>query len=154
MRQYATWKRNNRIERIKQAEVELALHPVTKAIESSSERVIMKKSILIKGLLIAVSLPLLAGCVVYRQPPPPVAVAPAGEVVVDTAPPPPQVEVVPVCPGPVELWFWVPGRWVWRDHWVWVGGSWQSRPHPHAVWVAGHWGWRHHGYVWIDGHWR
>jgi hypothetical protein len=43
----------------------------------------MEKNILVKGLLIAVSLPLLAGCVVYERPPRAV-VAPAGsEVVVD-----------------------------------------------------------------------
>jgi hypothetical protein len=114
----------------------------------------MKKSVLIKSLLIATCLPLLAGCVVYERQPPPAAVAPAGAVVVDTAPPPPQVEVIPACPGPVTLWFWVPGRWVWHDRWVWVGGNWQPRPHPNAVWVAGHWGRRHGGYVWIEGHWR
>jgi hypothetical protein len=114
----------------------------------------MEKNILVKGLLIAVSLPLLAGCVVYERPPRAV-VAPAGsEVVVDAAPPPPQVEVVPAGPGPVELWFWTPGCWVWRDHWVWVGGRWAARPHPNAVWVTGHWGRRYHGYVWVEGHWR
>ena len=113
----------------------------------------MKRRFFIKALLIAVSLPLAAGCVVYRQPRA-VAVAPAGEVVVGTAPPPPQVEVVPACPGPVNVWFWVPGCWAWRDHWVWVGGHWAARPHPNAVWVVGHWGRRHHGYVWVEGHWR
>ena len=114
----------------------------------------MKKSVLIKSLLIATCLPLLAGCVVYERQPPPAAVAPAGAVVVDTAPPPPQVEIIPACPGPVTLWFWVPGRWVWHDRWVWVGGNWQPRPHPNAVWVTGHWGRRHGGYVWIEGRWR
>ena len=114
----------------------------------------MKKSILIKALLIAASVPLLAGCVVYR-PPRAVEVAPGqSEVVVDTAPPPPRVEVVPVAPGSARLWVWTPGRWVWHDRWVWVGGEWVRRPHPHAVWMAGHWGWRRHGYVWIEGHWR
>jgi len=114
----------------------------------------MKKFISTKAILIAASLTLLAGCVVYRQPRA-VEVAPAqSEIEVNTAPPPPQAEVVPAAPGPVELWVWVPGRWVWRDHWVWVGGSWQSRPHPHAAWVRGHWVWRHRGYVWVEGHWR
>jgi hypothetical protein len=115
----------------------------------------MKKSILTKSLLIAVSLPMMAGCVVYERQPPATAVAPAGgAVVVNTAPPPPQVEVVPACPGPVDLWFWTPGYWAWRDHWVWVGGRWAARPHPNAVWVVGHWGRRHRGYVWVEGHWR
>ena len=114
----------------------------------------MKKTILVKGLLIAVSLPLLAGCVVCERPPRAVVAPAGGEVVVDTAPPPSQVEVVPACPGPVELWFWTPGCWVWRDHWVWVGGRWAARPHPNAVWVTGHWGRRYHGYVWFEGRWR
>ena len=114
----------------------------------------MKKSILVKSFLVAACLPLLAGCVVYERQPPPAAVAPAGAVVVDAAPPPPRVEVISACPGPATLWFWVPGRWVWRDHWVWVGGNWQPRPHPAAVWMAGHWGRRHGGYVWVEGHWR
>jgi hypothetical protein len=115
----------------------------------------MKKSVLVKGLLIAVSLPLLAGCVVYERQPRAVEVAPAGsEVVVDAAPPPPQVEVIPACPGPVDVWLWTPGYWAWREHWVWVGGRWAARPHPNAVWVGGHWGRHRHGYVWIGGRWR
>jgi len=114
----------------------------------------MKKAILAKGLLIAVALPLLAGCVVYREPRAVEAAPAGGAVVVNTAPPPPQVEVIPACPGPANLWFWVPGRWVWRNHWVWVAGGWQRCPHPHAVWVAGHWGRRHGGYIWVEGRWR
>ena len=102
----------------------------------------MKKSNLTKWLLIAASLPLLAGCVVYEEPP---AVA---------AQPPPQAEVVPAAPGPVTVWFWIPGQWVWRGGWVWVGGRWEARPHPGAVWVAGGWGRHGHHRVWIEGHWR
>lgn len=108
----------------------------------------MKKSILIKSLLVAASLPLLAGCVVYEQPGPPVAE-------VDVNPPPPQVEVVPACPGPVDVWFWVPGAWQWNGgSWVWAGGRWAARPHPGAVWVGGGWGWHAHRRVWVGGHWR
>ena len=110
-------------------------------------------------MLIAFSLPLLAGCVVQERqpvavaaPPPP---PPGGQVVVtDEAPPPPQVEVVPAAPGPVTVWFWVPGAWEWRGHWVWVGGRWAARPHPGAVWVHGGWGWHGHRRVWVEGHWR
>ena len=125
---------------------------------------IMKKSILIKSLLIAASLPLLAGCIVERpartvtvvQPAPPPGGPPPADVVVTQpeAPPPPQVEVVPVAPGPLTLWLWVPGCWEWRGHWVWTAGRWAPRPHPHAVWVAGHWGHRGGGYVWVGGRWR
>ncbi|MGA9777294.1 MAG: hypothetical protein WBS33_03385 [Verrucomicrobiia bacterium] len=103
----------------------------------------MKKSNLIKSLLTAASLPLLAGCVVYEQQPAAVA-----------APPPAQTEVVPVAPGPPDVWFWIPGEWVWRGQWVWVGGRWGARPHPGAVWVHGGWGWRGHHRVWVEAHWR
>jgi hypothetical protein len=128
-----------------------------------SNSLIMKKSTLIKSLLIAAGLPLLAGCIVERPArtvtvvqPAPTPGAPPGEVVVTQpeAPPPPQVEVVTVAPGPLDLWLWVPGCWEWRGNWVWVGGRWAPRPHPHAVWVAGHWGHRGGGYVWVGGRWR
>jgi hypothetical protein len=117
---------------------------------------IMKKSILTKSLLMAVGLPLLAGCVVYERQPAVVAAPPPGSqvVVTDETPPPPQVEVIPVAPGPLTVWFWVPGAWEWRGHWVWVGGRWAARPHPGAVWVHGGWGWRGHHRVWVEGHWR
>jgi hypothetical protein len=126
---------------------------------------IMKKSILIKSLLITAALPLLAGCVVYErparpvtvvQPAPPPGAPPPAEVVVTQpeAPPPVQVEVMPVAPGPLDLWLWVPGCWEWRGHWVWAAGRWAPRPHPHAVWVAGHWGHRGQGYVWVGSRWR
>ena len=120
----------------------------------------MKKSILAKSLVLAVGLPLLAGCIVERpartvtvvQPAPP----PGDQVVVEQPenPPPPQVDIVTVAPGPLDLWYWVPGCWEWRGHWVWAGGRWAPRPHPHAVWVGGHWGHRGHGYVWVGGRWR
>jgi hypothetical protein len=116
---------------------------------------IMKKSILTKGLLLAASLPLLAGCVVFERQP--VAVAPpSAEVVVAQPenPPAPQVEVMPAPPGPLTLWLWVPGGWEWRGQWVWARGHWAPRPHPHAIWVAGHWDRHDHGYVWVDSHWR
>ena len=125
---------------------------------------IMKKSILIKSLLIAACLPLLAGCIVERparpvtvvQPTPPPGAPPPAEVVVTQpeAPPPVQVEVMPVAPGPLDLWLWVPGCWEWRGHWVWAAGRWAPRPHRHAVWVAGHWGHRGQGYVWVGSRWR
>ncbi|HEY5043204.1 MAG TPA: hypothetical protein VIK53_14515 [Verrucomicrobiae bacterium] len=114
----------------------------------------MKKTILIKSVLIAASLPLLAGCVerevVYRQAPPP------GTVTDDEAPapPPPQAEVITVAPGPLDLWLWVPGTWEWRGRWVWTVGRWGARPHPGAVWVGPHWGVRGHRHVWVGGGWR
>lgn len=109
---------------------------------------IMKRHIVNKLALIALSLPMLAGCVVYQQPPPP------GPVVVDQAPPPPVAEVVPVAPGPLDVWIWIPGGWEWRGRWVWVGGRWGARPHPGAVWVASGWGWHGHRRVWVHGYWR
>jgi len=117
----------------------------------------MKKSLLTKTLIIAAGLPLLAGCVVERQPRRVVVVqqpAPAAEVVVESPsePPPAQVEVVPVAPDPTFIW--VRGAWEWRGRWVWMGGHWGPRPHPRAVWAAGHWEHRPHGYVWVEGRWR
>jgi hypothetical protein len=117
----------------------------------------MKNSVLAKSILIAASLPLLAGCVVYERQPRPYGYAPPpGQVVVaePPAPPPPQVEVVTVCPGPVDVWLWIPGCWEWQTHWVWVAGRWASRPHPGAVWVTGVWVRHGHGHVWVAGHWR
>jgi hypothetical protein len=117
---------------------------------SSSEALTMKNNLLIKGLLLAASLPLLAGCVVYERP------APRPAVVVDDAPapPPPQVEYVTVAPGPPDVWFWVPGGWEWRGRWVWVGGRWAPRPHPGAIWIGAHWGYRGNHRVWVRGDWR
>jgi hypothetical protein len=119
----------------------------------------MKKSILKKTLIIAATLPMLAGCVVYERPARPVAVVqpappPGGEVVVEnpSEPPPPQVEVVPVAPDPAFIW--IGGAWEWRAGWVWVGGHWGPRPHPGAVWVRGGWARHRHGYVWVGAHWR
>ncbi|HXB58293.1 MAG TPA: hypothetical protein VNU95_01950 [Candidatus Acidoferrales bacterium] len=114
----------------------------------------MKKPILIKSLLVAATLPLFAGCVVRVRtaaPPPP----PPPAVTVDMyTPPPAQVDVVPVAPGPADVWFWVPGAWEWRGHWVWAGGHWGMRPHPGAVWVASGWAWHGHHRVWVRGYWR
>jgi hypothetical protein len=118
----------------------------------------MKNSMIVKSILMAATLPLLAGCVerevVYRQAPPPGT--PPGAVVEDEvpAPPPPQTDVITVAPGPLDLWFWIPGTWEWRGRWVWVGGHWGARPHPGAVWIGPHWGLRGHRHVWIAGTWR
>jgi hypothetical protein len=117
----------------------------------------MKNSIVIKSILMAATLPLLAGCVerevVYRQAPPG---TPPGVVTEDEipAPPPPQREVITVAPGPPDLWFWIPGVWEWRGRWVWTVGHWGARPHPGAVWIAPHLGVRGHRHVWIAGTWR
>ena len=116
----------------------------------------MKRLTVIKACAIAAGLPLFAGCVerqvVYRDRP----VPPPGTTVVEEAPapPPPQVEVVPVAPGPVSVWFWAPGCWEWNGRWVWTRGHWIARPHPHAVWVGPHWDWREHHRVWVGGYWH
>ena len=115
----------------------------------------MRTSILIKSLLIAASLPLLAGCVVFERHSVAVASPPAEVVVTQPEnPPPQQAEVMPAPPGPLDLWVWIPGCWEWRDHWVWERGRWAPRPHPHAIWVTGYWDHQEQGYVWVDGHWR
>jgi hypothetical protein len=112
----------------------------------------MKRTILIKPLLITATMSLFLGCVyrtVYVQQPPP----PQGQVVVsDPQPPPPQIEVIPAAPDPTFIW--VGGGWEWRGGWVWVGGHWGHRPYPGAVWVHGHWGYRGHNRVWIGARWH
>lgn len=114
----------------------------------------MKKSILKQIVLIAIGVPLLAGCVtrvVYTQPPP--ANPPPNAVVEQPAQPPPaQVEVIPAQPDPTFVW--VPGAWVWRGQWVWVHGYWGHPAHPGAIWVGAHWERHRHGYVWVGGYWR
>jgi hypothetical protein len=129
----------------------------------ASNVVNMKNLILVKTVLIAAALPILAGCVerqvvyrdrpVYVQQPAPVAPPPNAEVVVQqpTEPPLPQIEVRPVAPGPAFIW--IDGFWDWRGRWVWVGGHW-DRPRPGAVWVRGGWEHRGHGYVWVGARWR
>jgi hypothetical protein len=116
----------------------------------------MKNSILVKTVLIAASLPLLAGCIVERQPRRAVVVqepAATDEVIVaqPSEPPPLRVEVVPVAPDPTFIW--IGGVWEWRGRWVWARGHW-DHPHPHAVWARGHWEHRPNGYVWIHAGWH
>jgi hypothetical protein len=117
----------------------------------------MKNSIPAQSLLLAAGLLLLAGCEVER----PVAVAPqvapadGGYVGKPTQPPPAnQKDVVPVCPGPQPLWYFIPGHWAWRGQWVWVAGHWRTRPHPGDIWIPGKWAQRGEVYVWQKGHWR
>ncbi|HEU5396339.1 MAG TPA: hypothetical protein VFV81_04175 [Verrucomicrobiae bacterium] len=114
----------------------------------------MKRSTWQTLVLVAASVPLFAGCIVYRDEP---AGEVTGEVTAVTPPEPPvaQVEVVPIAPGPPNVWVWVPGSWEWRGHhWIWVRGRWAPRPHPGAVWVSGGWVHRGHRYVWVHGYWR
>ena len=70
----------------------------------------MKKSNLVKIVLIAAACRCLRAAWNVRWFIEPARRPPSGEVVVDEAPapPPPQAEVVPVAPGPL-VWFWVPG---------------------------------------------
>jgi len=121
----------------------------------------MKNPTLVKTVLIAAGLPLLAGCVerqvvyrdrpVYAQPAPPPGPPPAEVVVDNPAPPPLQVEVIPVAPDPAFIW--IGGSWEWRNHWVWIGGRW-ARPHPGGVWMRGHWNGRGPGRAWVRAGWR
>ena len=111
----------------------------------------MKKSIITRFPLIAMGLPLLAGCVarVAYTPPPPAGPPPAA--LVEPAPdqpPPPQVDVT--VPRPI----WIAGAWEWRGSWVWVHGDWGYPPRPGAIWIRGHWGYRRHRNVWVGGHWQ
>ena len=106
----------------------------------------MKKSILIKSLLAAVSLPFLAGCA-ERE-------AYSNTMSSPEAPPPTEAEVIP--PQPNATLIWIPGEWRWDGRWIWVHGHWAAPPSPAAVWVKGHWAplHDHPGYVWVDGHWK
>jgi hypothetical protein len=117
----------------------------------------MKNSIPIKTLLIAAALPLFAGCMspaptnVGSQ----VATADNVNVGQPTQPPPDnQKDVIPSCPGPRTLWYFIPGQWVWRGQWVWVQGHWRTRPHPGDIWLPGKWVQQDTVYVWQRGHWR
>jgi len=103
----------------------------------------MKKSLIKTSLLVALGLPLLAGCVVYERPAPSY-----------NNPPPAQYEVVPAAPGPLDVYVWIPGQWEWRGGWVWIHGRWAARPYPGAVWVRSGWSWRGHHRVWVHGYWR
>jgi hypothetical protein len=93
----------------------------------------MKNSISFKILLIAVALPLFAGCA--SQAPtsvaPQVATADNINIGQPTQPPPEnQKDVIPVCPGPRTL------------------------PHPGDIWIPGRWVQQGNVYVWQTGHWR
>jgi len=117
----------------------------------------MKNSISIKILLVAAAWPLLAGCE-SREPNdigPQVAMVDNVNVGQPTQPPPAnQKEVIPVCPGSVALWYFIPGHWAWRGQWVWVEGHWRTRPHPGDIWLPGKWVEKGNVYVWQKGHWR
>ena len=130
---------------------------VTNPSRQPSKMEIMKKSLLIKTLLVAAGLPLLAGCIVERQPRRVVVVQqppPSGEVIVENpgAPPPPLADVQPPAPDPTFVW--IGGYYDYGPRgWVWIGGHW-DRPHPGARWMAGHWERRGRGSVWIGAGWR
>ena len=112
----------------------------------------MRKSIITKIAVIAIGLPVLAGCVASAPPPP---AGPPPNAVVEappTQPPPTQVEVIP--PQPNVAYVWIPGAWEWRGNWVWIHGYWGIPPYQGAFWIRGHWGHRHHRNVWIAGHWQ
>ena len=116
-----------------------------------------------KIVLIAAALPLFAGCMSER----PVAVAPQvatadGVYTGQPTQPPPadQKDIIPVCPGPVPQWYFIPGYWDWRGQWVWVPGHWRTRPHSGDIWLPGKWlqqtnqTQQTNVYVWQSGHWR
>jgi hypothetical protein len=117
----------------------------------------MKNIVSTKNLLIAAGLLLFAGCAEER----PVAVAPQvaptdGYYVGQPTQPPPadQKDVIPACPGPRTLWYFIPGSWEWRGQWVWAPGHWRTRPHPGDIWLTGKWVQQGNVYVWQKGHWR
>ena len=113
----------------------------------------MKKSILLKTFFITAALPLLSGCLVVHDHPRRYRAVETVVVEEPGVPPAPRYEVVPVCPGPEQVW--VPGCYEWqRGSWVWTGGRWSLRPHRGAVWAGPHWEHRGRGHVWIGGGWR
>src|SRR5581483_1599961 len=95
------------------------------------ERSVMKKLTLTRTLLVALGLPILAGCatpthtMVYSQP------ATRGETSIvqhPTEPPPVPSENIPQPPD--NDYIWVKGAWEWHGgRWVWVPGHWEQ-PHP------------------------
>src|ERR1700733_2795708 len=103
----------------------------------ASKAMNMKKSILLKTVLIAATLPLFAGCVTrvvyqpaphYIPPPPNVPPPQAGVGATDPTPPPVQAEVIPVAPGPAYVW--VGGEYAWgAGGWYWAPGHWRARPY-------------------------
>jgi hypothetical protein len=89
------------------------------------------------------TLALAAGCF---SPPP-------GPVYVIDRPPPARVEVIPTRPGPDYRW--VSGYWSRGDRdYVWVPGRYVIPPARRRAWVAGQWHHNHHGWYFVDGHWR
>jgi hypothetical protein len=97
-----------------------------------------------------------------KLPPPPAESAPppkrlkrawTSTVVVEQPPPGPKLELVPLSPGPENVW--IPGRWAWREgQWVWQGGYWIKRPSPGLTWVNGYWAKHGRSWTWIEGRWR
>ena len=85
--------------------------------------------------------------------PAPVAVAPAGEVIIAAPPPPIRHEWRGHRPG--RDYVWISGYWAW-DHGrhVWVAGHWAVPPRGYVTWVEPRWEHRGHGYVFLEGHWR
>jgi hypothetical protein len=119
----------------------------------------MKKSLLIRPILVIAGASLLAtGCVVreevgYRGPRARVEVAaPVAEVEVGGAPPAPVVESVTVAPDPAFIW--IGGAYMWRGGWVWEPGHWARPPHPGAIWVPHRYVFRNGRHVWVRGYWR
>jgi len=115
----------------------------------------MKKSALLKLLLLAsAGSLLLAGCVyrervVYREPG--TEVVESG-VVVAEPPPAPVVEVETVAPGPGFIW--IDGFWAWHGRWVWERGHWDRPPRPGMVWVGPRYIVRGGRHVYVRGGWR
>jgi hypothetical protein len=104
---------------------------------------------------LALSLSLLAGCVVEARPRR-VYIAPApppGEVVVvRETPPPPMVEVIPLRPSYYHVW--CPGHWAYNGRYYWVRGYWALPPRGYSRWVGPHWEARGGGYFYVEGVWR
>jgi len=75
------------------------------------------------------------------------------EVVVSVAPPRARVEHHGHRPSPNHVWLNGYNRWDGRAY-VWEPGRWEVRPRARAVWVAPRWVHRHHGWVFVEGHWR
>jgi len=115
----------------------------------------MKKLTLTRTLLVALGLPILAGCatpthtMVYSQP------ATRGETIIvqhPTEPPPVPSENIPQPPD--NDYIWVKGAWEWHGgRWVWVPGHWEQ-PHPGQMYAPSHWEHTQNGYVWVPGHWQ
>jgi hypothetical protein len=118
------------------------------------------RSLSLRLVLLAVSLPL-AACTVeaqpapvaaYSPPPPPVYAPPPPPAVMVVHAPPPALRVEVMPPRPPGGYVWRPGHWEWTGNgYVWIHGHYVLRQPGWHGWVNGFWA---PSGIWIAGHWN